>query len=273
MLQFPKYGPPAVRDHYADLLATYQRDNDENRLITADQQESLLQRLDEEIHLERIYFSVSLAENRIIHCNGVSRWLGYADAEFSLRDYLEIIHPTHASLQCYYSAALLELLTQNKVALQFMRPVCASLIALKHKSGRYIYCKRECSPFQLTEANEMTEYLCQFYITKSFHNEPYHTRLCPINGQDAQRDAKLVSPVQKKFAEYTDFSMQELRILKRYAYQKNSTSELIGKAFKIKKSTVDTFNKRILKKAETFSKQRFNTAKEAALYFKNAGLV
>lgn len=273
MLQFPQYQPEAIGINYADRVALYLGDSAGSQVVSAWEQETVLQRIDEEIHQESIYFSVDLAQNSIVHCNGVARWLGYRNTGFSLRDYHKIIHPAHASLQCYYSASLLELLTHNEISLQFMQPVCATLIALKHKTGKYIYCKRECWPFQLTAEGKMTAYLCRFTIIKEFSGETYHTRICPANSRSAQLNEKLHALARKKFAAHTDFSTQELRILKRYAQQKDCTSEIIGQAFKIKKSTVSTFNKRILKKTETFSGQSFNTAKDAALYFKNGGLI
>lgn len=273
MLQISRYIPDEVKINYTALLAAYLHENHHTQVVSASEQKTILQRIDEEIHREHFYFSINLAENKIVHCNGIARWLGYADADFSLRNYLEIIHPAHATIQGYYSMALLELLIHNEISLQFMHPVCSTIMALKHKTGKYIYCKRECAPFQLTEENKMTEYLCRFTIIKDFRNENYHTRIYPGNEDSTHADEKLLALARKKFAEHTDFSVQELRILKRYAHPKSNTSEMIGKAFKIKKSTVDTYNKRILKKAETFSQQHFNTAKEAALYFKHAGLI
>lgn len=273
MLQIPNAISPAIAITHERLLTTYLPEQHYKLSVSAFEQQTMLQRLDEEIHREHIYFSISLTENRIVHCNGVARWLGYADTGFSLKDYLDIIHPTHALIQCYYSSSLLELLMHNDIGLQFMQPVYATIIALKHKTGKYIYCKQECAPFQLTEGGRMTEYLCYFSVIKEFSNENYHTRIYPGNKHNAHTEERLHILVQKKFADHTDFSTQELRILKRYARQKNSTSEMIAKAFKIKKSTVDTFNKRILKKSEIFSQQSFKTAKEAALYFKNAGLI
>ena len=273
MLQISRYISPTITTTHEELLATYLPANQHKLSVTAAEQQAILKNLDKEVHRENIYLTINLAENRIMYCNGVARWLGYADADFSLRNYLEIVHPTHAAIQGYYSMALLELLMHNQINLQFMQPVCASIVALKCRAGKYIYCKQECIPFQLTKENKMTEYLCHLNIIKEFNNESYHSRISIENGFNSKADEKLLTIVRKIFAEHTNFSTQELRILKRYAQQKGSTSEKIGEAFKIKKSTVDTFNKRILKKTEIFSRQNFKTAKESALYFKNAGLI
>ncbi len=273
MFQVSKYILPAIAITHEELLTTYLPGDHYKPSVPDFEQQTTLRHLDEEIHRENIYFSISLVENRIVHCNGVARWLGYADSDFSLRDYLEIIHPAHAAVEGYYSLALLELFMHNEISLRFMQPVCATIIALKHKNGKYICCKRECAPFQLTKENRMTEYLCYFNVIKEFSNEIYHTRLYPGSEHSIYTAEKLLALVRKKFTDHTDFSMQESRILKRYAQQKNCTSEMIGKAFKIEKTTVNTYNKRILKKAEAFSQQRFGTAKEASLYFKKAGLI
>lgn len=273
MLQIPNYKPSPICMSYEGMVDAYLHDNHHTQVVSALEQKAILQRMDAEIYREHLYFSINLKENRIVHCNGVSRWLGYADASFSLRDYLEMIHPMHAPVQHYYGLSLLELLVHNEIDLQFMQPICATVIALKHKAGKYTLYKRECAPFQLTKGNRLTEYLCYFNVIKEFSNESYHTRIYPANKHSTHTEEKLSTLVRRKFSEHTDFSTQELRILKRYAQQETSTSELIGEAFKIKKLTVDTFNKRILKKAEIFSQQSFKTAKQAALYFKNAGLI
>ncbi len=79
--------------------------------------------------------------------------------------------------------------------------------------------------------------------------------------------------VKQKFADNTSFSTQDLRIIKRYAKKMDATSESIAAAFKITKMTVETFNKKILKKAELFANKKFRTAKEAAVYFRDVGLI
>ncbi len=247
-------------DHYSEI-------------VSLNEQQSILQRMDEEIHRESMYFSVDLKENRIVHSNGIARWLGYADRDFSLKDYLRIIHPTHAPVQAYYAISLLELLDDDHMRLQFMQPVCASIVALRHKNGKYICFKRECTPFQLTEDNRLTMYMCRFTIIKEFSQENFHTRIYSTNANNIHMEEKLSILVKKKFAAHTALSTQELKILKRYAQQKNNTSEVIAKELAIKKSTVDTYNKRILEKAEIFCQRRFDTAKDAALYFKKSGLI
>ena len=138
MLQISRYISSAIAITHEELLATYLSENHYKPSVSAFEQQTILQHLDKEIHREHIYLTINLAENRIVHCNGVARWLGYADADFSIRDYLEIMHPTHAAIQGFYSMALLELFMHNEISLQFMQPVCATIIALKCKTGKYI---------------------------------------------------------------------------------------------------------------------------------------
>ena len=52
-------------------MAACQPVNPAVQVVLAEEQQSILQRVNEEIPQERIYFSVNLAENRIAHCNGV----------------------------------------------------------------------------------------------------------------------------------------------------------------------------------------------------------
>lgn len=273
MLQIPKYTLPITPQTHERLLSSYFGEQNYKPSVSSIEQQSILRQLDESISREQFYFSISLKENRIMHCNGIARWLGYTHTDFSLKKYMEIIHPAHVPMQAYYGMSLLELLVNNEIKLHFMLPVCITIIALKHKNGKYIYCKRECSPFQMTEDNKMTEYLCHFVVIKKFNDESYHNRLYQKNEDSLHAEEKLLSLVQKKFSNHIGFSVQESRILKRYAQQKNCTSEMIGRAFKIEKTTVDTHNKRIIKKIENALQRKFGAAKEAALYFKQVGLI
>lgn len=263
---------PSIVGINSASTAAYLSENNLPGTISDMEQQAILQSIDKDIHREYLYFSINLQENRITHCNGVARWLGYPDSDFSIEKYLKIIHPAHAPVQACYGMSFLELLKRNKLNLQFMQTICATTIALKHKNGRYLYFKRECAPFQLTDEKRMTEYLCRFSIVKKYNDENYHTRLYPGSTHNSAEE-RLLELVRQKFADQIGFSVQESRILNRYAQQKNCTSEMIAKAFKIEKSTVNTHNKRILKKAETFFQQKFDSAKEAAMFFKKMELI
>jgi len=266
------YQPP-LRSVYTQLLTTYLQSVTQDATITVAEQDAIWRLIRQEIVQEQFSIAINVLEERVIRCYGLSRWLGHHESAFSNRDYNEIVHPTHAVVQDLHSLALLELLLLNRIRPVFMQPVCISLVALRQQSGRYLYCKRVCFPFQLTTDKKITEYLCHFTIIKEFNQENYHARLlAPFAPADRLHDSYR-SLVKKRFLEQVNFSTQEWRILKRYARQQETTRKMIGSSFKIKESTVNTFNKRILKKAEQFSQKKFSTAKAAAGYFSEMGFV
>lgn len=272
MLEKPRISS-AYSLEYDDLLAAYLAECEGKLIVSEKERQAALQKMDHEIDFERFYFSVDLHDNKIKHRNGIRKWLGYPDGDFSMRDYSEIIHPAHAAVQDFYSLSFLNLIKSNQFRVRVMQPVCISIISVKHKSGSYILCRRECMPLQVTDQGKLTEYLYGFSIIKYYEGEHYHSRISANNHEGVFMNSQLNALVGHQFARSRVFSTQELRIIKRYAAHTNSTSDAISAAFRIKKSTVDTFNKRIIQKAEAFAKIRFKTAKDAAEYFRHTGLI
>lgn len=256
---------------YDDLVALYCAGSQGAATISIEQQQEIFSQADKEIKNEHFYFSIDIRSGSITRSNGITRWLGYPDTHFSFKNYQESIHEAHTVIQTYYGLALAELLLQDEVTFGFMSPVWVTILALKQKNGKYIYCKQECSPFQLTTTNKITEYFSRFTVIKEFDGEDYHSRI--YDGRDQRLEEKLRTGLQKKFEESSGFSIQELRILKRYIQNENVTSSSIAKAFKIEKATVDTYNKRILKKTEDLFRKKMDNAKKVAAYFKRMELL
>ncbi|MFM9908356.1 MAG: hypothetical protein ACKVOW_03350 [Chitinophagaceae bacterium] len=273
MLQIPNHQIFSKGKTYSALAQQYLPETILPAAISAADQQAVLQQLDSQLKKEQFYFITDVKTGTITYCNGINQWLGHTDAHFTQKKYLHIINPAHALLQGFYAAAFFDVLINKQLTTQFLRPTCISTLALKNKAGKYIYCKRQCYPFQITGCNKMTEYMSEFTIIKELTNEEYHTRINNEAELPNHHNDIVKKLVQKKFEDARGFSIQELRILKRYATAQNVTSETIAKAFKIEKTTVDTYNKRILKKAENILGQNFGDAKKVATYFKRAGLL
>lgn len=272
MLEIPNHPSNNMALNYDKLAAAYLPAN-YFPIIPLGQQQVVLNQLEKEISNERFYFLVDVKENKITDCKGMELWLGYTDAHFSIKNYLEIIHPAHAFIQSYYGSALFATLMYATMPLQFMQPTIKTLMALKHQNGNYLYCKRECFPFQLSADNKMTAYLCSFNILKGYINENYHVRLFSVDDKHVGNWLQILKMTNKIFEANKVFSFQETRILKRYSLNKNTNSDAISKAFKIKKTTVGTYNKRIIKKLETLTGQRFGNAKKIGEYLNAVGLI
>ena len=78
---------------------------------------------------------------------------------------------------------------------------------------------------------------------------------------------------QRIFQEKNLFSFQELRILRKYAYHDQLSVADIAKAFKIQESSVITYHKRILEKANHLFSNKFSNAKQVAIVLKQQGLL
>ncbi len=223
---------------------------------------------------EQFSFIVNTQKNTITHSNGINRWLGYTNSHFAVKNYIDIIHPAHAIVQGFYTIAIFELFAKDKtIAAEMMKLTYVSLLALLHKNGRYIYCKKETRPLQVTTEGRIIEYSNEFTIVKDFNNEHYAFRIFSDAGEEHMIAEKIKTLVKKWFEKRAGFSVQELRILKRYASLGNLTSEMVANSFKIEKSTVSTYNKRILNKAEDIFDHRFDNAQKVAEYFKEMDLI
>ena len=135
----------------------------------------MLQQLDAQIKKEQFYFVTDVKTGAITLCKGINQWLGYTDAHFTQRNYLHIIYPAHAIAQGFYATAFFDALISNQLTTQFLQPTCITTLAVKNKAGKYIYCKRQCYPFQITGCKKMTAYISEFTIIKELTNEEYHT--------------------------------------------------------------------------------------------------
>ena len=272
MIQIPANQLFAKSNVYEDLANQYLPESDATLQIGTQQQKEAIEQLNSRIRNERFYIVSDIKSGAVLQCNGVNQWLGYTDVHFSQKQYHGIISPVHAAVQSLFAIAIFELLMSGQVDVEFLVPLCSATVALRHKDGTYLYCKRESYPFQLTENNRLTAYISEFTFIKEFTNEDFHIRLTGRENADTQNEYLRVL-VKKRFEENAGFSIQELRILKRYAQNPKATSNIIAKAFKIEKATVGTYNKRVMKKAALIAGQQFDNARHAAAYFKRMQLI
>lgn len=223
---------------------------------------------------ERFHFTVDVFSYSISNCSGVNKWLGYADNRFFVKDYLSTIHYSHAVIHTLYALALFDFFAQEIITPEeILQLTYVSPIALLHSSGKYFYCKKESRPTKVTRDGKIAEYLNEFTVIKEFNDELYDFRVYGPGGQRHDLQKKIIALAKKNFERKSGFSVQELRILKRYASSEKSTSEKIATGFKIERSTVLTYNKRILNKTEDLFGYRFDNAQKAASYFKAAHLI
>ena len=273
MIQIPnsslfKKGNPST--NYSSI---YLPDTDYVPIVEVNSQRTVFNNLNNDISKEYFYFTVNIKNESIKNCNGVTEWLGYADPHFDLKKYNQILHPSHEIIQSFYGLVLSKYLIEHNPKLHFMHPIWITILALKHKNGKYIYCKRQCYPFQLSTNNKLLEYLSVFTVIKEYNNESYYARVYDDTHTGTIKEENIKKKLQSCFEQHSNFSTQELRIIKRYAQYAKTTSETVAKAFKIEKATVATYNKRILRKAEVMFCREFENAKEVGKYLSEINFI
>lgn len=263
-----------------ELLGVYQNqsarllpDLEYNKMVSHDEQMVELQQLKDTIRYERFFFVVNLHKMEIEHVNGVQRWLGYDEKNFDFLKYLSIIHPEHAPAHNMTSVVLIEGLMKGDWAIEFMKHRYITEMALKHSNGRWLLCKRLACIFQYDERRRLLEFVNEFTIIREYKSDPFTVRATSDEGKDLEWLNEFLARVQKAFQDKNMFGFQEIRILRKYAYNKNISVAEIANAFKIQESTVITYNKRILEKAEALYYKRFANAKQVAIVLKEAGMV
>ena len=234
-------------------------------------QKAFLKELDSQLHNERFYTITDVLSGEITQCKGVGQWLGYADGDFSQKKFLSIVHPAHAVIQSLYATCFFDFLLNTGFKLQWLTPHFISTIALKISANNYLYCKRECFPSQVTDDNLMLSYVSEFTVIKEFDGENYHCRLSNIDNKQLKLQQVIQTLVKTRFEKAAFFSIQEHRILKKYANTKNITSQAIATAIKVEKISVNTYNKRILKKARELFHYPFTNAMEVGIWLKTMG--
>ena len=166
MLQIPPHHLIENKIKYSQLAGHYLPEEHYSFIIPKPKQQNILQILDEWVDIEHFYFIVDVKRQEIINSNGIENCLEYQNKHFSLKNYLSIIHPAHSFIQTLNATVLFDILMNKHLMLSLSEPYFTSSIALKHRSGKYYYFKRECSPFQLSTDEKMTEYL--FTIEKEW---------------------------------------------------------------------------------------------------------
>ena len=243
------------------------------RVVLPEVQLTELTHLKETIQYERFFFVVDLQKMEIRNISGVARWLGYHESDFNFYKYLKIVHPAHVTTHTIASMSMLEGLMKGQLAIEFMKHRYVTLIALQHKNGHYLLCKRLACVFQVDPQKRLLEYINEFTVISRHNEEPFAVMPASDEGENKEWLTELMKHAKNFFQGKNFFSVQELRILRKYAYDKNISLEQIANSINVEKSSVMTYNKRILEKAADLCSKRFSNAREVGLALKEAGLL
>jgi hypothetical protein len=172
-----------------------------------------------------------------------------------------------------------QMLCTGYFPLKFMVQRFSGKIALKHYKGHYVLAKKTSSIFQFDTNNRMLEYLDEFtiighYKQENFSDQVFGTRIFNSHGlSESEKQNEILLKTMQRFLEMKIFSVMELQVARKIAYNKNITRKQLAKDFKISITTISTYYNRFLGKARTFFNRDFPSAEVAAKYLKNEGLL
>src|SRR5664279_5219730 len=93
-------------------------------VVKKEQQEKQLELAKQSISNESFYFVFNLLTCQLENVNGVDKWLGYSDKEFTVNQYLKCVHPGHAVLF-------------NMLAQSMYKILCRGIFQMRFSTQRY----------------------------------------------------------------------------------------------------------------------------------------
>ena len=147
-------------------------------------------------------------------------------------------------------------------------------VALRHARGHYILVKRTLSCWDYDKTNNIaTAYLNECTIWGEYdveNSKGIKPRITDIYGTRLLKLEPVVrSNVSKLLESKRRFSVQELRVLRKYAYNPSMTAKDVANSFKIKTNTIDTYNRRIISKFNhIYPNEHLKLAKEIAQFLR-----
>jgi hypothetical protein len=267
------YNPKEMFAKYEAIRDKWLPEPQYEKVVSERRQKEEIKLLKETMHFERFFFVFNMQQLSLREVHGFQQWLGYPDKDFTVHQFLKIIHPQQNPAHHITAAALLEGLMRGDWPVEFMKYRFISNIALRHANGNYLLCKRLGSVFQHDTKGRLLEYINEFTIVGEYKEEPYTVRLINDKGEKHDWMEDVMNRLKAAFENKNLFGFQELRILRKYAYKPGILNAEIATSFKIKPSTVITYNKRILNKAEDLFKTRFDTAAQVGLFLRDQGLL
>lgn len=242
-------------------------------MVPAEMQQEEIELLKGTFHYEKMFFVINACTVSIEQANGITRWLGFREGQFTIEKYYSVIHPSYLAAQMAGMYELFEFSMSGKVPVQFMGYYFTDMIALQHASGHYRLFKRMIIPFQHDDKSRLLSYLNEFTLIGQCNSKPYCTRITDRLGNAVEWQDDYFTGIKTFFEKQSIFSSQELRILYKFASDPSISSADVAVMFKVKENTIITYKRRILFKAQHFFQRRFKTAREVAAYLQEYRLI
>ena len=244
------------------------------KAVSEERQRKEINLLKETLHWDRFFFVMNLHRMELEQVHGVRKWLGYPDETFNVQKLLQIIHPNHLPGHHISATFLIEGLMKGEWPVEFMKYRFNGTIALRHANGKYLFCRRLNSVFQYSlPERRLLEYISEFAIVNDYSEESFTGTITGESGEKQNWMNDVMKKMKAAFENRNLFSVQQLRILRKLAWQENITKAAICKAFKIKDSTYETHSDRIREKAQELFQKKFTNAKAVAMFLRKQGMI
>lgn len=242
--------------------------------VPLQQQQKEIASLKETIGNRRFFFVTNLENYEIEQAHGVERWLGYSERDFSMKKYLDILHPGRKKAVLMIAMHLYNTLCKGQYSLNFMVQRYSSLIALKHYRGHYLLANKISSIFQYDVNNRLTACLHEYTIINDEYNgEPLGPKFFTATGEDEERGIEILQKAVDHFLQLKVFSPKEMQVARKIAYQPDIKQKQLAELLEIPIGDLHQYYSRFLKKARDFFHLEFNNTVDAALYLKKEGLL
>lgn len=249
------------------------KDTDYHETVSLPLQEDRLEKSGKAQHFENFFFVINNRSFQADQVYGAAQLLGYPDKTFTLKKFFSLIHPSHHVVLRAGLYELLETLLAGGQIIRFGNPLFVLNIALKHINGEYLLFKWLAFPFQADDKNKMLSCFNELTLISSYHDDICNLRVTGDNGRAVAWLHDLQARIKKRFREQALFSEKERLILLHYSSHPADTNASVAETFGIMISSVITYNKRILRKAEQMFVRRFKTAREVAGYLSKEKLL
>jgi predicted XRE-type DNA-binding protein len=266
----------------AYLAITQPKIKDSPYIISQEEHTAELESFKEGVKHQKFYFVINRCTKSIENIIGLNQWLGYDEDTFDLKTYFKSINPNQLIYLITLAEQAFKITELPNFTLRFGHQQYIVDLEMKHAAGHYVMCKRVLTPWQWQNNGEeqiLTHYLLDFTV-HNFHIDQISDELKPrvydkFGNKLTDLEGLLRLAASSNIENESNlFTSQEYRILRKFANNKNITSEEIATAFKIKKSTVHTFNKSIIEKGRLFFKDnKIENAKDLALRLRNNYLI
>ena len=249
-------------------------------IISEERHEWELKKLLKTIEYEQFFFVLDLVSRKVIHINGLKKWLGYDEDNFTLAKYISIIHPRHLESLNVFAQATFETANSKEYQVSFMEQKYSVQLPLFHKNGSYISTKRSLYPFQISKDGKILAYLNHFTIVKDDFDATIalNPEVKTITHK-SQKDLANISVKQKakkiiaNTIKIAGFNQRQLKVLKAVVDNPSKNQGQIFDELGIK-STRNTDISRIITQARLYYEHEdFTTLKEIALFLQREGLI